>query len=256
MRTIRSLARHFASVFAAMALLIAAPAVAQTTRYLGQEPDIAGWEPAQPQPGDRTDADDLGAYFSSRPLALPGTRTLATAQDDDVLDAPKVALRFSDALGGALTPQNAKHLLDMMTLILGDDTQMLQPLKRPVANGGRVRPYVRFPDQPACRHDIDDSQYQLNTSGSYPSGHATYGWMWGLVLSAMVPERADRVMQRAYDFGQSRLVCGFHYPSDLTAGRLAASALFAALMTDRAFNRDFGEAKKDVRAALNLAPIK
>ena len=142
----------------------------------------------------------------------------------------------------------------MMTVVLADDSEMLKPMKRSVDEGGRVRPYVRFPDQPACKHDVDDSQYHLNTSGSYPSGHATYGWMWGLVLSAMVPDRADPIMQRAYAFGQSRLVCGFHYPSDLAAGRLAASALFARLMADRAFAKDFELASHEVRNAVLATP--
>lgn len=243
-----------ALVLGMAAAALAAPACAEDARYLASEPAIAQWLPPQPQPGDRTDADDLGAYFSARAEAQPGSPRLAEAEADDVLDAPGVALRFADALGARLTEANARHLMALMTRVLADDGAMLAPLKRPVAQGGRVRPYVRFPDQPVCRHDIDDTKYQLNLSGSYPSGHATYGWMWGQVLAAMVPERADAITARAYAFGQSRLVCGFHYPSDLAAGRLAAAALFARLITTPAFHHDFAAAREDVRSALHLTP--
>lgn len=239
-------------VLASLALAVPAAAEPVPARYLAQEPAIAAWLPPQPQPGDRTDADDLGAYFAARAEAQPGSASLAFAEADDVLDAPGVALRFADAAGGTLNAANAPALLALMGKVLGDDAAMLAPLKRPVADGGRVRPYVRFPAQPVCRHDIDDSRYALNASGSYPSGHATYGWMWGQVLSAMVPERADAIVARAYAFGQSRLVCGFHYPSDLAAGRLAASALFARLSANAAFHHDFMTARSEVRAALHL----
>ncbi len=76
--------------------------------------------------------------------------------------------------------------------------------------------------------------------------------MWGLILSAVLPERSDAIMKKAYDFGQSRLICGFHYPSDLAAGRLAASALFSQLSADSGFKRDLANAGAELRKSFGL----
>lgn len=239
-----------------LALLIAglpAGAMAQSTQaYLDHEPSIASWLPAQPQPGDITDTRDVATYFATRPLALKDAPRRAVAQADDNLSAPAVAPLFDGAVGGTLPTGQGSMLMTVMTRVLADDGAMLAQLKHDVRDGGRLRPYVRFAGQPGCDYEDDDRRYHLRDTGSYPSGHATYGWMWGLVLSHLIPERADPIMIRAHDFGESRLICGFHYPSDLDAGRLAASALFARLMADPAFVKDLNAARVQVRKALNL----
>jgi acid phosphatase (class A) len=231
------------------------PALAAPNPYLKAEPQVAAWLPPQPAPGDSTDDSDLAVYYASRPLAAVGTPSVMEAQADDVLSAPTVAERFAAAAGGTLDNANASTLMTMMTRVLDDDGAMLAPLKHDVVDGGRVRPYVRLPQQNACDHLVDDRDFRLDKTGSYPSGHATYGWMWGLILSNIVPERADAIMAKAYGFGQSRLVCGFHYPSDLLAGRLAASALFAQLMADHGFDTDLSRARGEVRKSLGLPSV-
>ncbi|HEX4736707.1 MAG TPA: phosphatase PAP2 family protein [Allosphingosinicella sp.] len=236
-------------------LAFAAPAAAAPNPYLRVEPQVANWLPPQPQSGDLTDDSDLAIYYTTRPLAAPGSPSVVDAQADDVLSAPTVAQRFATAAGGTLDATNAPAFMTMMTRVLDDDGAMLAPLKHDVVDGGRVRPYVRFAQQNVCDHLVDDRDYRLDKTGSYPSGHATYGWMWGLILSTILSERADAIMAKAYGFGQSRLVCGFHYPSDLLAGRLAASALFARLMTDPAFAGDLKRARVEVRKALGLPAV-
>ena len=246
-----------ALLIGALCAMAPAMAPAQTARpYLDHEPSIATWLPAQPALGDINDTRDIATFFATRPLAVKDAPRRAVAQADDVLSAPTVAARFGDAAGGPLPTGAGSALMTVMTRVLADDGAMLAQLKHDVRDGGRVRPYVRFPDQPGCDYAVDDRDYHLRDTGSYPSGHATYGWMWGLVLSHLVPERADAIMQRAYDFGQSRLICGFHYPADLDAGRLAASALFAQLLTDRAFVKDIELARGQVRKALGFPEAK
>jgi acid phosphatase (class A) len=46
------------------------------------------------------------------------------------------------------------------------------------------------------------------------------------------------------------VVCGFHYRSDVVAGRLAASALLDRLHADPAFLKDLAGAKQEVSALL------
>jgi acid phosphatase (class A) len=85
---------------------------------------------------------------------------------------------------------------------------------------------------------------------SYPSGHATYGTVVGLVLAAMLPEKKPEIMQRIEDFGMSRLVSGVHFRSDVYAGEIAGAAIAAAYFKDAAFRDAFAKAKDDLRKAL------
>jgi acid phosphatase (class A) len=46
------------------------------------------------------------------------------------------------------------------------------------------------------------------------------------------------------------VVCGFHYPSDVAAARLAAAALLTRLHAERRFQEDLAAARKEVNALL------
>jgi acid phosphatase (class A) len=56
-------------------------------------------------------------------------------------------------------------------------------------------------------------------------------------------------MQRATAYGESRVVCGLHFPSDVAAGQALAEAVFAQLETIPAFRRDLARAKAEIDAA-------
>ena len=60
-----------------------------------------------------------------------------------------------------------------------------------------------------------------SVSGSYPSGHTTYVTVAAIMVATMVPEKRDAIWQRAWDYAQSRVIGGMHYPNDLLGGRLA-----------------------------------
>jgi acid phosphatase (class A) len=138
--------------------------------------------------------------------------------------------------------------MQMMDLVRNDVDSLLLAVKKPVASGGRRRPFTDFPNLPKCPLMFE----ALGSTGSYPSGHATTGWLWGSILAEIAPEFADALLARAVAFGDSRVVCGFHYPSDITGGRLAAAALLTRLHAERRFQDDLAQAKKEV-AALRAA---
>ena len=79
----------------------------------------------------------------------------------------------------------------------------------------RLRPYEIEPRLEPC---IDDVRGDL----SYPSGHATYGYVMAYLLRDMVPERRTQLLARADEFARQRMVCGVHFTSDLEAGRIGA----------------------------------
>lgn len=87
---------------------------------------------------------------------------------------------------------------------------------------------------------------------SFPAGHAATAALYAELLSTAAPELAGRLEQRVKDYGESRLVCGFHYRSDLTAGDKAGRAVAKALLADRAFRARFDETRAETRLALGL----
>ena len=64
----------------------------------------------------------------------------------------------------------------------------------------------------------------LQKNSSYPSGHTTTAYSWGIALAGMIPELAPQIMARTSEAGNNRIVLGVHYPLDIMGGRIGASA--------------------------------
>jgi acid phosphatase (class A) len=207
---------------------------------------IEAWLPGAPADDSMAKAADVETFFRTR--VLVGTARAEEAHADDVPPAEplKVAPRFTYLLGITVSPGNAPVFLHLMSQVRSDAEQLLAPVKKSVGSGGRHRPFVEYPQLPHC----EISYAGLADTGSYPSGHATLGWLWGSLLAEIAPQYADQLLARGMAFGDSRVVCGFHYPSDVAAGRLAAAALLARLHADPAFLKDLAGARKEITALL------
>jgi len=111
----------------------------------------------------------------------------------------------------------------------------------------RLRPYEIEPKLGPCIGDVADDL-------SYPSGHATYAFVMGALLSELVPERRTALIRRAEEFARQRLVCGVHFPSDIEAGRRGAEFLVGKMHESAVFGRDENAARTELRATLKLPP--
>ena len=109
----------------------------------------------------------------------------------------------------------------------------------------RPRPYVTSAEVKPVVSNV--------TEGSYPSGHATCGYLWAILLADMIPERRDELFARGTRYGMNRVVGGVHYPTDAEAGRLSAAVIAAVMFTTPAFRSDFAAARAELRAALGYA---
>jgi acid phosphatase (class A) len=69
------------------------------------------------------------------------------------------------------------------------------------------------------------------------------------VLAELAPDRATEILMRARSIGESRIVCGVHYVSDIQAGRDAGAVLVARLHADPAFQADLVKARDEIKAA-------
>jgi acid phosphatase (class A) len=102
-----------------------------------------------------------------------------------------------------------------------------------------------FPE-PIC---VPQDAERLRNNGSYPSGHASLGWTWALLLAELAPDRADALLARGYAYGENRVVCGVHWPTDVEAGRTIAAAVSAKLHSKPEFVGQMQAARDELRRA-------
>jgi acid phosphatase (class A) len=113
----------------------------------------------------------------------------------------------------------------------------------------RTRPYRLHENKLHTLKKLSD-----HDSTSYPSGHATYGTVVGVVLVEMLPEKKEEIYKRIQDYGYSRLLSGAHFRSDVYAGNIAGAAIAASLLSKEAFRDEFKLVKAELRKAIGLAP--
>ncbi len=110
-----------------------------------------------------------------------------------------------------------------------------------------MRPRPLIVDERVIQCDTPDAE--LRAQGSYISGHAALGYTWALILAELAPKHASDILVRGRDYGDSRVICGMHYPSDIEAGRLIASGVVARLHGDREFRRQIDAARREMARA-------
>ena len=84
------------------------------------------------------------------------------------------------------------------------------------------------PHQIADFYGIDLNGVDLDSmkTPSYPSGHATQGYLLGMIYSERYPEHRKEFMKLGDDIAESRIVGKAHFPSDKKAGIELAEKLF------------------------------
>ncbi len=195
--------------------------------------------PPPPAVGAPAFAADEAAYRSTR--ALRGTPRWDLAVQDADLRFPGSLGTFSCAIGAPITPQDTPLLYDLLRRSTTDGAVATNAAKD---HYKRVRPFAEYNEE-SC---TPKEEGILRTNGSYPSGHTAIGWTWALILTELSPQHADAILQRGYAFGQSRVICGVHWQSDVNEGRVVAAGVVARLHADDGFNVALREAKKELDA--------
>ncbi|MCB4767878.1 phosphatase PAP2 family protein [Ancylobacter sp. Lp-2] len=175
-------------------------------------------------------------------IPLRDTERWKLARTDADLAFPQAADNFSCAMGVRIDSEQTPRLYAMMQKMLSDFGLSTYGVKNKY---NRTRPFVVH-DEATCRAD---QEAILREDGSYPSGHTAAGWGWALVFAQINPERADALLKRGLEFGQSRVICNAHWQSDVDAGRIMGAATVARLQTDPTFLADLQAATAEVRAA-------
>lgn len=148
---------------------------------------------------------------------------------------------FGEAFGMAITPDVAPELCRLLENMRQDAGDL--STRHAKNHHMRTRPFVYWNEPTAT----PGHEPFLRTNGSYPSGHTAIGWATALVLSEINPDRATGILKRGYEFGQSRVIVGAHYQSDVDMGRVVAAGVVAALHSNKGFEKQLAKAKKEFK---------
>lgn len=203
-------------------------------------PDSLALLPPPPAAGSAAAAADEAAYRQTR--ALAGTPRWQFAAQDANLHYPELMGTFACAAGMDIDAQKTPHL---SMLLRRTATDAGLATYRAKDHYKRTRPFAAAGD--ATCYPVDDAS--LRGDGSYPSGHTALGWAQALVLAELMPEKADAVLARGFAYGQSRMICGAHWQSDVDMGRHIGAAALARLHADPVFQAQLRAAAVEVKAA-------
>lgn len=231
--------------FVAATLLLSALHAAQAeevsasanARYLvGIAPDLTVLVAPPPLPGSPAAADDLRQV-----LALQRSRTTAQLALADG-DTKKSVFRFADAVGEGFRADRLPFTHAFFQRLAKEGAG---PLKAAKDYWKRPRPYN-------VSAEVHPGIVTEGTSPSYPSGHATFAYLSGVILAKIVPEKRAEIFARADAYAQGRALGGVHYVSDVEAGKVSGTVIAAAMLANPAFRDDLARATRETREALGL----
>jgi acid phosphatase (class A) len=155
---------------------------------------------------------------------------------------------FSDVVGPWFKADNT-HLTLSITLIKNVTVDAEVIVKLAKIHWNRPRPFRQDPADVKLQTD-DPGEVPPPSSASYPSGHATDGMLFALVLSDLAPQLKDKLIVRGIQYGNDRVILGVHFPSDVAAGRALARTIYAVLKEKKAYQDDLAAAKAEFQKEL------
>lgn len=165
----------------------------------------------------------------------------AQAAEDARVSGDGLPKAYSEAFGVDINKDDTPAILELIVGMREDAGDLgTREAKR---HYDRMRPFV-FYDEMTCN---PEQQEELSTNGSYPSGHSSLGWATALVLSEINPERQNEILKRGYEMGESRVICGYHFQSDVDAGRVTGAVTVARLHADPGFQKKLAAAKAEFK---------
>ena len=207
-----------------------------------QMPNSVFFLPPPPDTASAAFKYDISQYYWGKEQRKDSVR-VAMALRDAVWSLATICTEFSVPFGMAITEQGTPAIYKFLkaSIDAADQARIL-----PKAHYMRIRPYAFYNEPTIYPADEED----LRPNGSYPSGHTIRGWTAALVLTELNPDSADALLARGYEFGQSRVIAGYHWQSDVDAARLVASAAVARMHADKRFQKLMNKARKEYEKLL------
>ncbi len=193
--------------------------------------------PPPPAEGSALFEIDKKAYTEGR--SLKGTQAWNEARMPPTLNKKDLGDLFSKAMDIELSVEKTPDIIYLLTMAQGDAQNVTRFVKK---HYQRTRPYIYFNKHTCSTLKEEDFNRK---SGSYPSGHSASGWIDALILAEINPQRADELLKTGLRIGDSRVICGFHWKSDVEQARVVASYVYAQLHAEPAFMKALKNAKEE-----------
>ena len=206
---------------------------------IDQMPDLVKCLPAPPAWKSQEFQYDSIRYFWGKALRTDSARA-AVANSDAVWTLEALFGSFKDQFGLTVSKETTPEIWKLLeTSISTIDLIRI----RPKAHFLRKRPFEYFDDHILTTWEEDE----LRGEGSYPSGHTIRGWSAALLLAEINPAAANEIFARGWEYGESRVIVGAHWQSDVDASRAAASIAYDKLQTSPAFRKQMARAVKEFK---------
>ena len=223
-----------AAIFAAMTLN--AQNEVQPYFTVDELPDLIKCLPAPPAFDSPEFANDMMRFAWGKQQRLDPERA-EIAKRDAVWSYEALLAEFDVPFGLHMSPEETPEIWKLMvTSMTTTDAMRVAPK----AYYHRQRPFERFQDKM-----LTDEEAELTGEGSYPSGHTMSGWTAALLLAAIHPAAGDTIVARGRMYGESRVIVGAHWQSDVDASRVAASIAVCALHGSPEFREQMARAQAE-----------
>ena len=200
-------------------------------------PDMIKWLPAPPDTTSEEFVHDIMRYMWGKKQRLNPERA-AIAIRDAVWNIDSTLAEYFVPFGLELSFEKTPELYTFMVRSIKTCDQMGTRAKWFYR---RKRPFMRMNEHMLTRNEEEG----LINNGSYPSGHTIRGWSAALLLAELNPAAADTILARGMMYGDSRVIVGAHWQSDVDAGRLAGSVAVLTLHTCPEFMEELEKARAE-----------
>ncbi len=203
-----------------------------------QMPDMTKFLPGPPAEDSEAFKYDLAVYELGKTIRKTDAKAAAAAQAQSDNRIANLCKQFSEPFGMEISAQNTPQIY----LLLRDGViTCVKSVVGPKEFYHRTRPFAYHKEGTL----MPDREGMLQQNGSFPSGHTLRGWATALLLVEVNPAAAESLLTLGYQYGQSRVISGYHWQSDVDASRLVAAAAVAKLHTSPRFCKQMKRAQRE-----------
>ena len=209
---------------------------AETTSFLTEKEISTEFLSLPPKPEEASFYNDWQRYQWGKTMRDTKRGKQAIKDADYTLE--NLAKIYSKPFGMEISEKNTPEIWALLDRVLVTADLCKDKAKSRIM---RNRPFIQF-NEPT---PIPKDEEELKDNSSYPSGHTTRGWAVALVLAQINPERQNEILKRGIEYGESRVIVGFHFQSDVDAAIVITSAFINRLNINEEFKQQFGKAKAE-----------
>ena len=192
--------------------------------------------PLPPKPEEASFYNDWQRYQWGK--TVRDTERGKQAVKDATFDFEYLCDIYSEPFGMEISKKNTPQIWAFLERVLATADLCKDEAKHRLM---RKRPFIQF-NEPT---PVPEDEKILKDDSSYPSGHTTRAWTIALALVEINPERQDEILKRGFEYGESRVIVGFHFQSDVDAARTISSVLINRLSINEDFRQQLAKAKAE-----------